>query len=263
MTGQFSGTEAGKGNEVNPFISGGHVSLTAGADPVPIRILQDTGAAQSLLAKKYPPPPSLGAHVLTQGVEHLKSDLVSGVVVVGVRLTLPIPGVSLILENDLAKGKVIPDLQVMNEHYSMSAADMCVDNTPEFSSRAITRAMARHTRDEESTEHLVNLGDTSLAHSYDASQATFEDRSRREPETLNFPSNDQDTTYPIIEREQLVREQENDLELRGLVNDVVFDEDVTTTPECFFMQSDILMRKWRPRSAPATDEWRLTFACSS
>ena len=65
---------------------------------------------------------------------HLKSDLVSGVVVViGVHPTLPIPGVSLILGNDLAMGKVIPDLhvQVMNENDSMSTANMCVDNTTE------------------------------------------------------------------------------------------------------------------------------------
>ena len=79
----------------------------------------------------------------------------SGAVIVGVRPTLPIPGVSLILGNDLAGKKVIPDLQVMNENDSMSAADMCVDDTPEvFSSCAITRAMAKRTRDEESTESL-------------------------------------------------------------------------------------------------------------
>ena len=99
----------------------------------------------------------------------------------------------------------------------------------------------------------MNLGDTFLAHSDDVSK-TLEDRSRGESEALNCPFNDQDTAHPIIEREQLVREQENDPELRELAKDVVSNEDVTTTPECFFMQSGILMRIWRPRSAPATDE---------
>ena len=56
-----------------------------------------------------------------------------------------------------------------------------------------------------------------------------------------------------------MREQENDPELRELAKDVVSNEDITTTPECFFMQSGILMRKWRPRSAPATDEWRTVY----
>ena len=39
VTDQSSTTETAGGNEANPFISEDHVSLTAGADPVPIRIL--------------------------------------------------------------------------------------------------------------------------------------------------------------------------------------------------------------------------------
>ena len=257
VTDQSATTETAGGKEVNPFILVSHVSLTAGADPVPIHILQDTGATQSLLAENILPlsdTTSMGTHVLIRGVElgilhvplhrvHLKSDLVSGAVIVGVCPTLPIPGVSFILGNDLAfilgndlaGEKVIPDLQVMNENDSMSAADMCVDDTSEvFSSCAITRAMAKRTRDEESTESLVNLGNNFLAHSDDISK-TLEDRSRGESEALNCPFNDQDTAHPIIEREQLVREQENDPELRELAKDVVSNEDVTTTPECFFM----------------------------
>ena len=273
MTDQSATTETTGGKEVNPFISEGLVSLTAGADSVLICILQDTGTTQSLLAENILPlsdTTSMGTHLLIQGVElgilrvplhrvHLKSDLVSGAVIVGVCPTLPIPGVSLILGNDLAGEKVIPDLQVMNENDSMSTADMCVDDTSEvFSSCAITRAMAKCTRDEESTKSVVNLGDTFLAHSDDISK-TLEDRSRGESEALNCPFNDQDTAHPIIEREQLVREQENDPELRELAKEVVSNEDVTTTPDCFFMQSGILMRKWRPRSAPATDEWRTVY----
>ena len=60
---------------------------------------------------------------------------------------------------------MIPDLQVMNENDSMSTANMCVDNSTGVFSCTITRAVAKHTRDEESTELLVNLGDTFLAHS--------------------------------------------------------------------------------------------------
>ena len=108
VTDQSATTETAFGKEVNLFILEGHVSLIAGADPVPIRILQDTGATQSLLAENILPlsdTTSMGTHVLIQGVElgilrvplhrvHLKSDLVSGTVIVGVRPTLPIPGVS-------------------------------------------------------------------------------------------------------------------------------------------------------------------------
>ena len=112
-----------KDDEKNPFISEGYVSLGNGHD-VPIYILRDTRATQSLLVEGILPlseETATGAQVLIQGVElgivsvplhsiHLKSDLVSGEVVVGLRPTLPIEGVSLILGNDLAGEKVIPEL---------------------------------------------------------------------------------------------------------------------------------------------------------
>ena len=60
---------------------------------------------------------SLAASVLIQGVElntitvplhrvYLRSSLITGPVVVGVRSTLPVTGVSFILGSDLARGKV-------------------------------------------------------------------------------------------------------------------------------------------------------------
>ena len=71
VTGQSSATKNADGNEVNPFISECHVSLTAGDDPVPIPILQDTGATQSLLTENILPlfdTISLSAHVLYKGL---------------------------------------------------------------------------------------------------------------------------------------------------------------------------------------------------
>ena len=59
-------------------------------------------------------------------------NLVSGAVVVGVSLALPILGVFLLLDNDLASEKVIPYLQDLNKHELMSVADMCIDNNPEL-----------------------------------------------------------------------------------------------------------------------------------
>ena len=44
---------------------------------------------------------------------HLNSDLVSRTVFVGLHLTLPIGGVSLILGNDLAGERVTPDLYLI------------------------------------------------------------------------------------------------------------------------------------------------------
>ena len=108
--------------EFKPFVSEGFVSLKGdNANLHPIKIMRDTGASQSLLLKGILPlseETSAGASVLIQGVElgfikvplhvvELKSDFVCGSVTVGVRPTLPIEGVSLLLGNYLAGDKVI------------------------------------------------------------------------------------------------------------------------------------------------------------
>ena len=83
--------------------------------------LKPTGTNQSLLLEATLPlseETSTGVNVLIQGAEvetisfplyrvKLQSDLVSGVVTVGIRPSLPVKGVDLILGNDLAGGKFL------------------------------------------------------------------------------------------------------------------------------------------------------------
>ena len=89
----------------------------------PIRIMRDTCCAQSMILEGTLPfseVSSTGSSALIQGIGmeiinvplhkvNLKSDLVSGTVTVGVRPQLPVKGVSMLLGNDLAGGKVLPD----------------------------------------------------------------------------------------------------------------------------------------------------------
>ena len=98
---------------------------------------------------------SAGASVLIQGVGldvmrvplhqiHLQSDLVSGPVVVGVRPSLPVKGVSLILGNDLAGGKVQPDLQVISNTEQILCSRPTTDGVSDtFPACVVTRAAAR------------------------------------------------------------------------------------------------------------------------
>ena len=113
------------------FMSDGSVSLTADGIAVLVKILRDTGATQSLLLQGALPltkQSSAGASMLVQGVElgvlkvplhkvYLRFTLLSGVVTVGVRPTLPILGIAFIMGNDLAGGKadLHPELQVVDE----------------------------------------------------------------------------------------------------------------------------------------------------
>ena len=94
-----------------PFLSDGYVSLnSAFAQSTPIKILRDTGASQSLILADTLPfskKTYSGTSVLNQGVEcgfingplhniYLSSDLVTGLVAVGIISYLPFKGVHLL-----------------------------------------------------------------------------------------------------------------------------------------------------------------------
>ena len=94
-----------------------------------------------------------GSSVLLQGVElgtlqvplhvvELTSDLVSGPVVVGLRASLPVKGIDLVLGNDLASGKV--DINPCVSDVPHSSVCDPVDAIPGlFPACAVTCAMAR------------------------------------------------------------------------------------------------------------------------
>ena len=139
--------------EFLPFVSEGFVSLTENSSPVPIRILRDTGASQSLLLEGALPfcdETATGEYTLIQGIEEkvesvplhfvqLTSDLVTGRVKVGIRPRLPFKGVSLLLGNDLAGGKVVPSVCLS----AKPSTEKVVEDTDLFPSCAVTRAMAK------------------------------------------------------------------------------------------------------------------------
>ena len=59
-------------------------------------------------------------------------------------------------------------------------------------------------------------------------------------------------------REQLIQAQEQDAELRQLIDDVVSEEEVYKYANCFYRQSGVLMQKWRPPEVPANEEWQVS-----
>ena len=62
-----------------------------------------------------------------------------------------------------------------------------------------------------------------------------------------------------VGREKLIIEQENDPELVKLAAEAMTEEDMNSTPEGYFKQSGVLMRKWRPRHTPSSDHWRTVY----
>ena len=103
-----------------PFISDGFVSLIGSAEKIPVKILRDTGASESFILESLLPfssKSSTGKSRLVRGIDlrtfevplhrvFLFSELVQGEVELGVRSALPVCGVSVILGNNLAGGRV-------------------------------------------------------------------------------------------------------------------------------------------------------------
>ena len=108
-----------------PFIQNGFVALSDDfLDAKPIRILRDTGSAQSILLQSTLPLSDStysGDNVLLKGVDtglgsypsaplhqvYISSSHVNGPVTVGITSSLPINGIDFLLGNDLAGGKVV------------------------------------------------------------------------------------------------------------------------------------------------------------
>jgi len=111
--------------EFLPFVSEGFVSLPQG-ERVLVKILRDTGASVSFILGSVLPFSSetfTGDSVLIRGIGTTKmsvplhkvalySQLIQGEVELGVRSALPVQGISVILGNNLAGGRVWSDVSL-------------------------------------------------------------------------------------------------------------------------------------------------------
>ena len=117
-------TESDYMENYNPFISSGVVSLVGDeSSSQKVNILRDTGATESIMLDSVlllTENSFTGANVLISGLEmgilevplhefNIKSSSINGNIVIGMRPSLPVEGISFILGNGLAGEKVIVD----------------------------------------------------------------------------------------------------------------------------------------------------------
>ena len=162
------------------FLSDGFVSLNSDyAQSTPIKILRDTGASQSLISADtlffFSEKISSGTSVLIQGVEcgfvnvplhniYLSSDLVTGLVAVGIRPSLPFKGIHLLLGNDLAGDKVVVNQLLTTIACIDQPSDPIEQEIPDlYQSCAVTRAMAKKAKQNDGD---IDLTDTFLGQSF-------------------------------------------------------------------------------------------------
>ena len=209
-----------------PFLSDGFVSLNSDyAQSTPIKILRDTGASQSLILADTLPfseKTSSGTSVLIQGVEcgfvnvplhniYLSSDLVTGLVAVGIRPSLPFKGVHLLLGNDLAGDKVVVNPLLTNTPCIDQPSDPIEQEIPDlYPSCAVTRAMARKAKQNDGD---IDLTDTFLGQSFkheitnslssSLSDKQTELRDKSESSYYSSILNDHGQGHDLVSRSQL------------------------------------------------------------
>ena len=131
-----------------PFILSGVVSLVGDeSSSQKVKVLRDTGATQSIMLDGVLPLTEnsfTGANVLISGVEmgvlevplhevNIKSSLINGNIVIGMRPSLPVEGISLILGNDLADERVMVDPRVVEKSRDYEKTEKLADKFQVYS----------------------------------------------------------------------------------------------------------------------------------
>lgn len=253
-----------------PFVFDAFVSLTESANKLPIRALRDTACSQSvILASALPFSDDSACHYgsVLRGVEmgyvprpvhrvHIQSSIATGVFPVAVCAELPIPGIVLLMGNDIAGGKVTPTLEVLDQHQGEGIQPPGQTPPNVFPACAVTRARARE---------LASDREVSLSDSFFVSAVT-DDEEEKDPESCAAPAQgasvDQappagpelplagDTAFPA-NRARLSQMQKADPTLRECFAKVVSNSKARDEKVAYIVDGEILMRKW---SSFATDD---------
>ena len=231
-----------------PFVYDARVSLSiTPLQAIPIKILRDTGALQSLILTNTLPFSTQsysGKNVLIKGVHSseyspiplhnikLHSDLVSGDVVIGIIDSLPFGGIQLILGNDRAGDKV-----TVNPVLSNRPCTECIPVTAEqeildlYPSCTVTRAMSKQISNDKTADER-ELSDTFIAHIFDNADGV-----------------------KSIFKSNFIDAQRSDPEIASLIAQACDEKEIAEHAIGYYVKNGILMRKWRPADVCVDDEW--------
>ena len=261
-------TESDYMENYKPFISEGVVSLVGDENSSQkVKILRDTGATQSLMLDSVLPLTEnsfTGANVLISGVEmgvlevplhevNIKSSLINGNIVIGMRPSLPVEGISLILGNDLAGEKVMVDPRVVDKPRDDERTERLAEKFPGiFPASVVTRSMkAKKEAIKEQGKEEIGLSGTFLENidvkfeernKEKADKALMRNESRNVKE--NIPEKQESESKSVISRENLIVEQSKDKELLDLFKVVLTPVKPEKVSVGYLIRDNIMMRKW-------------------
>jgi len=233
-----------KAGGFSQFIAEAELSLPE--DPTSVKkiiVLRDTGASQSLLLRNsmdISPSTDTGNVSIIQGVGskpsliplhkfHLNHHLVKGEVILGVIDQIPVPGVHLLLGNDLAGGKV----------FAQTVADPFLTTSEEdsdlYPACAVTRSQTKP-KPEKSALHPPSL--------HTPSQSTKSAHDSRKEDILPF-------CLPLdISHEDIVAAQKEDPEIQSLLT-----KNAELNKTDFVVHNNLVFRQYIPPTANSTETW--------
>ena len=260
-------TESDYMENYKPFISKGVVSLVGDENSSQkVKILRDTGATQSLMLDSVLPLTEksfTGANVLISGVEmgilevplhevNIKSSLINGNIVIGMRPSLPVEGISLILGNDLAGERVMVDPRVVEKPRDDEKTERLAEKFPGiFPASVVTRSMkAKKEAIKEQGKEEIGLSGTFL----EIIDGKFEERNKEKAdkalmrnESRNVKENileKQSESKSVISRQNFIVEQSKDKELLDLFKIALTPVEAEKVSVGYLIKDNILMRKW-------------------
>ena len=260
-------TESDYMENYKPFISEGVVSLVGDENSSQkVKILRDTGATQSLMLDSVLPLTEnsfTGANVLISGVEmgvlevplhevNIKSSLINGNIVIGMRPSLPVEGISLIPGNDLAGEKVMVDPRVVEKIRDDEKMERLAEKFPGiFPASVVTRSMeAKKEALKEQGKEEIGLSGTFLENI----DGKFEERNKEKADKAlmrnesrnvkaNIPGKQDSESKSVICRQNLIEEQSNDKELLDLFEIALTPVEADKVSVGYLIKDNILMRK--------------------
>ena len=261
-------TESDYMENYKPFISEGVVSLVGDENSSQkVKILRDTGATQSLMLDSVLPLTEnsfTGANVLISGVEmgvlevplhevNIKSSLINGKIVIGMRPSLPVEGISLILGNDLAGERVMVDPRVVEKPRDNEKTERLAEKFPGiFPASVVTRSMkAKKEAIKEQGKEEIGLSGTFLENidvkfekrnKEKADKALMRKESRNVKE--NIPEKQERESKSVISRQNLIVEQSKDKELLDLFKIALTPVEAEKVSVGYLIKDNIMMRKW-------------------
>ena len=261
-------TESDYMENYKPFISEGVVSLVGDENSSQkVKILRYTGATQSLMLDSVLPLTEnsfTGANVLISGVEmgvlevplhevNIKSSLINGNIVIGMRPSLPVEGISLILGNDLAGERVMVDPRVVEKPRDDEKTERLAEKFPGiFPASVVTRSMkAKKEAIKEQGKEEIGLSGTFLENI----DVKFEERNKEKADKAlmrnksrnvkdNIPEKQESESRSVISRQNLIEQQSNDKELLDLFKLTLTPVEAEKVSVGYLIKDNILMRKW-------------------